>query len=199
MHFSCNFGQRRQGKLCYTFSQFKNFWVLITSLITCKREGRKTHSICSSFELLADESRDSSQAEKNINVVKAEQTHKMTIIFNQNGQKLSFRVKIVILWICSALTTVIFFSALDNLRDSSANGSKLEQMEWAKSKKAPGLLKMHARRGKLFRFSILAVYISISNYWVVWIKKESDALAFILGFLVGQKNKVRLFWEGHKN
>ena len=32
-----------EGKLCYTFSQFQNFWVLITSLITCKRAGLKMH------------------------------------------------------------------------------------------------------------------------------------------------------------
>ena len=73
------------------------------------------------FILLADESCDLTQAEKKITVVKAEQIHKMTIICIQNGQKISLWVKIVvILRICSALTTVIFFS-----------NSKLEQMEWA--------------------------------------------------------------------
>ena len=38
---------------------------------------------------------------------------------------------IVILWICQALTTVIFFPGWDKSRDSSVNSSKLEQMEWA--------------------------------------------------------------------
>ena len=46
--------------------------------------------MCSSLLHLAVESRDLSQAEKKITVVKDEQTHKMTIIFTQNGQKLSF-------------------------------------------------------------------------------------------------------------
>ena len=44
--------------------------------------------ICSSSWLLAGGSRDLSQAEKKITVVKDEQIHKMTIIFTQNGQKL---------------------------------------------------------------------------------------------------------------
>ena len=35
-------------------------------------------------------SRDLSQAEKKVSVVKSEHIHKMTIIFTQNGQKLSF-------------------------------------------------------------------------------------------------------------
>ena len=43
------------------------------------------HSVCSSFQQLADESRDLSQAEKKITVVKDEQIHKMTTIFTQNG------------------------------------------------------------------------------------------------------------------
>jgi hypothetical protein len=46
--------------------------------------------ICSSSWLLANKSRDLSQVEKKITVVKADQIHKMTIIFTQNGQKLSF-------------------------------------------------------------------------------------------------------------
>ena len=50
----------------------------------------KAHFICSSFELLADKSRDLSQVEKKITVVKAKKIHKMTIIFTQNGQKLLF-------------------------------------------------------------------------------------------------------------
>ena len=47
------------------------------------------HSICSSFELLADQSHDLSQAKKKT-AVKAEQIHRMTTIFTQKGQKLSF-------------------------------------------------------------------------------------------------------------
>ena len=39
--------------------------------------------ICSSFELLADESRDLSQAEKKITIVKIEQIHKMTSMVTQ--------------------------------------------------------------------------------------------------------------------
>ena len=42
------------------------------------------YTICSSFELLADESRDLSQAEKKITVVKDEKIYKMTTIFTQN-------------------------------------------------------------------------------------------------------------------
>ena len=42
------------------------------------------------FKLWADESRDLSQAEKKITDVKGEWIHKMTTIFNQNSQKLSF-------------------------------------------------------------------------------------------------------------
>ena len=42
------------------------------------------------FEQLADKSRNLSQAKKKITVVKHKQIHKMTIIFTQNGQKLSF-------------------------------------------------------------------------------------------------------------
>jgi hypothetical protein len=45
-------------------------------------------SICSSCWLLADESRDLSQAEKT--VARAEQIYKMTIMFTQTGQKLPF-------------------------------------------------------------------------------------------------------------
>ena len=39
--------------------------------------------ICSSFELLADESRDLSQAEKKITVIKIEQIHKITTMVTQ--------------------------------------------------------------------------------------------------------------------
>ena len=44
----------------------------------------------SRFWLLASESRDLSQAEKEMTACKAEQIHKMTIIFTQNGPRLSF-------------------------------------------------------------------------------------------------------------
>ena len=47
---------------------------------------------------LADESRDLSQTKKKITVVKDEQIHKMTIIFTQNGQKLSFWVNLLIFY-----------------------------------------------------------------------------------------------------
>ena len=40
--------------------------------------------MCLNFELLADESCDLSQAEKEIAVVTAEQIHKMATIFTQN-------------------------------------------------------------------------------------------------------------------
>ena len=64
-------------------------------------------------------------------VYRDEKIHKMTINFTHNGQKLPFWVKIVIIFkICSALETVVFFSAWDKSRDSSANSQKLEQMEW---------------------------------------------------------------------
>ena len=43
----------------------------------------------SSFGLLALESRDLSKAEKEIIVCQAEQFHKMTLIFTQNGPSLS--------------------------------------------------------------------------------------------------------------
>ena len=46
--------------------------------------------IYSILELWALESRDFSQAEKKITVVKAEQILKMENIFTKNGQKLSF-------------------------------------------------------------------------------------------------------------
>ena len=46
--------------------------------------------ICVKSWLLADNSSDSTQADKKITVANAEQTLKMTTIFTQNGQKLSF-------------------------------------------------------------------------------------------------------------
>ena len=74
-------------------------------------ESIQTNSICSSFWLLADESRDFSQAEKKIIVSRAEQIHKMTVSFAQNGQTLLSQVNIVvILYICLVLASFIFFS-----------------------------------------------------------------------------------------
>ena len=51
----------------------------------------------SNFWLLAVGSRDFSQAEKETNLCKAEQIHKMTTTFIQNDNKGPFWVKIVIL------------------------------------------------------------------------------------------------------
>ena len=48
--------------------------------------------------MLADESRDLSQVEKKITELETEQIHKMTVIFTQNGQKLPFLVKIVVIF-----------------------------------------------------------------------------------------------------
>ena len=69
-------------------------------------------------QLAAVGSRDLSQAEKNITVVKAEQIQKMAIIFTQKGQTFSFWVKIVVVifLICPALAT-----AWDKSSDSIAN------------------------------------------------------------------------------
>ena len=66
------------------------------------------------------ESHDFSQAEKERTACKAEQIYKMTTIFTQNGPRLSFWVKIVvILGICSALQAVLSFSAWEKSRDST--------------------------------------------------------------------------------
>ena len=74
------------------------------------------HSISSNFQQLADESRDfvAFSEYKKIAVVKDEQIHKNTTIFTQNDN-----------------FEFILFSASDKSRDSSANSSKLEQMEWS--------------------------------------------------------------------
>ena len=83
----------------------------------------------SSFWLLGVESRDFSHAEKEITACKSCAIHKLTIIFTQNGPRLSFWVKIVvILWICSALQAVLSFSAWEKSRDSTPNSQKLEHM-----------------------------------------------------------------------
>ena len=64
------------------------------------------------------------------NCFRAQQIHKMTNIFiqNENFWPLSTITVtvIVILWICSGFSAVIFFSTWDNLHGSSANSSELE-------------------------------------------------------------------------
>ena len=83
----------------------------------------------SSFWLLVVESRDFSHAEKERTASKAEQIHKMTIIFTQNDNLGPFWVKIVvILWICSALQAVLSLSAWEKSRDSTPNSKKVEDM-----------------------------------------------------------------------
>ena len=76
--------------------------------------------MCSKKKILGVESCDFSQAEKEITACKAEQIHKMTLIFTQNDIQAPFWVKIdVILWICSALQAVISLSAWEKSRDST--------------------------------------------------------------------------------
>ena len=83
----------------------------------------------SSFRLLAVESCDLPQAERDITASKAEQIYKTTTIFTQNGSKMLFWMKmVVILWICSVLQAIISFSAWEKSRDSGANSPKLEDM-----------------------------------------------------------------------
>ena len=50
--------------------------------------------MCSKKKILALESRDLSQDEKEIPACKAEQIHKMTAIFTQNGPRQSLYIKI---------------------------------------------------------------------------------------------------------
>ena len=83
----------------------------------------------SSFWLLQVESRNFSQAKKERTACKAEQIDKMTTILIQNGPRLSFWVKmVVILWICSALQAVLSFSAREKSGDSTQNSLKPEDM-----------------------------------------------------------------------
>ena len=83
----------------------------------------------SSFWLLGIESHDFSRAERQRTACKAEQIHKTTTISTQNGRRLSFWVKIVvILWICSALQAVLCFSAWEKSRESFHNSNKLPQI-----------------------------------------------------------------------
>ena len=85
-------------------------------------------SICSSFELLADESCDLSQAEKKITVVKVEQIHKMTIFQTK-------RSKVVILSENSEFAQLwqqTFSSQLEiNHVNYQPSAKNLKQMEWA--------------------------------------------------------------------
>ena len=94
----------------------------------------KVLCMSSSFWLLGVESRDFSQAENERTACKAEQVSKMTTIFTQNGPRLSFWVKmVIILWICSALQAVISFSAWKKSRDST----RYSQNHAPKSCRAP--------------------------------------------------------------
>ena len=83
----------------------------------------------SSFWLLGVESRDFCHAEKEGTACKDEQSHKIKTIFTQNGPRLYFWVKIVlILWIFTALQAVLSFSAGEKSRDPTPNSQKLEHM-----------------------------------------------------------------------
>ena len=53
----------------------------------------------SSLCLLRIESRDFSQAEKERTACKTEQIHKITTIFTQNDPRLSFQVKLVVIFV----------------------------------------------------------------------------------------------------
>ena len=78
---------------------------------------------------LGVESRDFTQTEKERTACKAEQIHKVTTICGQNGPRLSFCVKIVIiLWINSALQAVLSFSVWEKSHDSIPNIPKQEDM-----------------------------------------------------------------------
>ena len=57
------------------------------------------HSICSSFEQLADESRDLSQAEKKINVVKDEQILKNDYFYSKRSSVVILIVILVVIMI----------------------------------------------------------------------------------------------------
>jgi hypothetical protein len=55
-----------------------------------KRNSKVPYNMSSDFWLLQVESHDFPQAEKERTVCKAEEIHKMTTIFTQNGPRLSF-------------------------------------------------------------------------------------------------------------
>ena len=73
------------------------------------------------------ESRDFSQAEKERTAGKVDQIYKRTTVSTQNDPRLSIWVKIVvILWIYTALQTVLSFSAREKSRDPTPNSQKLD-------------------------------------------------------------------------
>ena len=87
---------------------------------------------CSTFWLLQVESSDFSLAEKERTAAcKAEQIYKITTIYTQKDNIGPFWVKIVFLWIFSALQPVLSFSIWEKSRDSTRNSSsKPPQMYW---------------------------------------------------------------------
>ena len=102
----------------------KHFRRILYSL--CRRKQPRVLDMSSSFWLFGV---DFSHAEKGRSACKADQIHKMTTIFPQNGPKFLFWVKIVvILWIWSVLQAVIYFSAWEKSHDSTPNSPKLEDM-----------------------------------------------------------------------
>ena len=84
---------------------------------------RSSTYMSSSFWLVEVDSRDFSHVEKERTARKAEQIHKLTTIFTQNGHRLSLWLKI-----CSALQAVLSFSAWKKSRDSTHNSQKPEDM-----------------------------------------------------------------------
>ena len=72
-------------------------------------------------------SHDLSQVEKRMTVISKWANSQNDTQNCPAWRNLSFRVKIVvILWICSALQTIISFPAWDELRDAIDNSQKLE-------------------------------------------------------------------------
>ena len=128
-----------QGKICSTNKYIMWRWLLVKvwvfweghkiwinlcrtfdkSVIICARNSILVKNLTKIFQnkrgqvvlyKLSVESHYFSQAEKERTTCKAEQIHKMTTIFAQNDSFWPVWVKIiVILWICSSLTTVIIF------------------------------------------------------------------------------------------
>ena len=82
----------------------------------------------SSFLQLAVESRDLSQAEKEITLLKAKQTHKMATFFYSKWQFSTPRTFLSCHFVNLGLQTVISISAWDKSRDTTANWRKLEHM-----------------------------------------------------------------------
>ena len=103
--------------LCYAASFFEQNLILsiskiLWSLMLCY------DLLC--CWLLRVESCDFSQAEKERTACKAVKIHKMTTIFTQNGPRLYFWLKIiVILWICTTFLAVLSFSAWEKSRNST--------------------------------------------------------------------------------